>query len=209
MSYHIQVDSGKYSDPGYLNLNRWSTYSLIVRQIIKLKPKKVLEIGPGNHMVSTILKKMDLEVKTLDFDSRLSPDYVCDIMDHEKFPMEKFDCIIASQVFEHIGYFHYLEALKNLRNSTDYLLLTLPYTSKHSVFFHFSGQLPIIERFSFSWKFIFKKIDHQFDGQHYWEIGKKKFGMKRIRKDILDTGWQIAKRFINPQNPYHYFFILK
>jgi 2-polyprenyl-3-methyl-5-hydroxy-6-metoxy-1,4-benzoquinol methylase len=209
MNYEIQTDIENYSSENYLTQNRWSSYNLIINEIIKLKPRTVLEIGPGNFIVSEILKRMNIKVKTLDFDAKLNPDFVCDISDYKTFPNEKFDCIIASQVFEHIKYEDFISTLKNLKENTDNIILSLPYTSQNSIFFHLHFFLPVIKQIRFSLKIYCKKVKHQFNGQHYWEIGKKFFSLRKIKKDIKNSGWKIMQNYINQQNPYHYFFILK
>ncbi len=209
MNYVIQTDKEKYSSGNYLTSNRLSTYYMVINEIIGLKPHKVLEVGPGNYIVTDILEKMGICVKTLDFDETLSPDYVCDIADYENLPDEKFDCIIASQVFEHIKYSDFINSLKKLRENANYLILTLPFTSRHSLFFHFSFYLPLIKNVVVSYKIIYKRIPHIFNGQHYWEIGKKGNQLSKVKKDILNAGWRIKKKYINHKNPYHYFFILK
>jgi len=209
MKYDIQKKTEIYTSENYLNHKRWSSYSLIINEIIKIKPKTVLEIGPGNFIISAILKQMNIGVKTLDFDKHLNPDFVCDISDYQNFPDEKFDCIIAAQVFEHIEYHDFINVLSNLKKHTNYLILSLPYTSANSIFINFSMHFPVFKYFNFSIKIFFKKIKHIFNGQHYWEIGKKNFSLRKVKKDILKSGWKIERRYINQQNPYHYFFILK
>lgn len=209
MTYKIQTGIENFVSENYLNAGRWSSYLLIINEIIRLKPKTVLEIGPGNFIITDILKKMNITVKTLDFDERLNPDYICDIADYNNFPEEKFDCIIAAQVFEHIKYKDYISTLKKIKKNTAALILTLPYTTKNSLFFNFNMYFPVLKQFKLSSKLIYKKTEHKFNGQHYWEIGKKGFDLKKIRKDIKQCNWKIIRRYINEQNPYHYFFILK
>jgi hypothetical protein len=198
-----------YMNENYFTQNRWSSYYLIINEIIKLKPKSILEIGPGNLLVSDILKRMNIDLKTLDFDENIKPDYLCDISKFDNFPDLKFDCIIASQVFEHIEYEYYIKALQNLKKNTDCLIISLPYTSEHSIFLYLKLYLPLIKQLKCSIKLYYKKIKHQYNGKHFWEIGKKFYSLRKIKKDIKNTGWKIAKSYINPENPYHYFFILK
>ena len=48
-----------------------------------------------------------------------------------------------------------------------------------------------------------------FDGEHYWEIGKAGYPLNKIIKDIQKTGFKIEKTYRIFENPYHRFFILK
>jgi SAM-dependent methyltransferase len=47
---------------------------------------------------------------------------------------------------------------------------------------------------------------HEFDGEHYWEIGTEGFPVSRIRDAIAAAGLSIVKDFRVPENPWHHFF---
>jgi len=49
---------------------------------------------------------------------------------------------------------------------------------------------------------------HTFDGEHYWELGKKDYSIKKI-KNILKKYFKSVKTTPPLMNPYHEFFILK
>jgi hypothetical protein len=55
----------------------------------------------------------------------------------------------------------------------------------------------------------FKKIIHKFDGEHYWEIGKKNYPLNKIINDINLSGFTILKTYRIIEFKYHRFFILK
>ena len=48
----------KYFTKRYLNVNRWTTYSEIIKWVLTINPKSILEIGIGNRLVYDILKKI-------------------------------------------------------------------------------------------------------------------------------------------------------
>lgn len=54
-----------------------------------------------------------------------------------------------------------------------------------------------------------KKKAHNFDGQHYWEIGKKEYPFRKIMSDIQEEGFRIEKAYQVFEFPYHRFFILR
>jgi len=54
-----------------------------------------------------------------------------------------------------------------------------------------------------------KQIIHKFDGEHYWEIGKKDFPLSKIIYDINSTGFTVIKTYRIFEFSYHRFFVLK
>ena len=50
---------------------------------------------------------------------------------------------------------------------------------------------------------------NKFDGGPYWEIGKARYSLNRIIKDIQRAGFKIVKTYRIFEIPYHRFFILK
>ena len=45
--------------------------------------------------------------------------------------------------------------------------------------------------------------------EHYWEIGMKGYPKKRIIQSLQQTGLNLKREYQDPQNPYHYFFVLE
>lgn len=207
--YNIQQDSSEYTKETYMTDQRWSSYSTVIRETIKLKPRTILEIGPGNFIVTEILKRMGFDVKTLDFDPDVKSDYNFSITDDQLGKLGRFDLVIASQILEHVRYDDFIGALKKLSEITTHLLMTLPHTTTHSLFFSLCLKVPLFKKVMLAKKITFKKVPHRFNGLHYWEIGKKEYPLGKIKNDILKCGWRIENDFLNPENPYHYFFILR
>src|SRR3989344_1267075 len=50
--------------------------------------------------------------------------------------------------------------------------------------------------------------EHIFDGQHYWEIGKRRFPTRRIRA-VFEKYAVVEQEYVPFENPSHHFFILK
>ncbi|HAV11415.1 MAG TPA: methyltransferase type 11 [Candidatus Moranbacteria bacterium] len=209
MNYNIQQDSHEYSQGKYMTVQRWSTYAKVISETMKLNPKNILEIGPGNNIVTDVLKKMNYEVKTLDLDNSVHPDYNFSLTDEKINSLKIFDLVIASQVLEHIRYDDFPLALKRLSGMAKNAILTLPHTTSNSILFSFSLKLPFLKKIKLTRKIFFKKIKHNFNGLHYWEIGKDDYPIEKIREDIARSDWKIFDEFLNPENPFHYFFILK
>lgn len=209
--YPIQIKENHYLSADYITSARWSSYSVIIRTVLEKHPSSILEIGPGNGVVTAALRQMGFIVKTLDFDGKLSPDYVADVSGDNLSDIlggQKFDLVIAAQVLEHIQYEDFVKAVGNLAKIADRAVISLPHTTDNSFLMSFSFKIPFLKKFSFLKKIIYKKKAHQFNGQHYWEIGKAGYPLRRIKRDMEKNGWKIEKDFLNPENPYHYFFIL-
>lgn len=206
----IQQDNKLYTKRNYMTVQRWSTYSRVISETMEINPKTILEIGPGNNIVTDTLRKMKYKVKTADFDKLVNPDYVIDIekiSELKKFG--KFDLIIASQVMEHISYNSFKKVMRDLAEITNNLIITMPYTTKNSIFFSIVFKIPFFKTKIISSKIIYKKIKHEFNGLHYWEIGKIEYPFKKILGDILSSGWTVEKKYLNPEYSYHYIFSLK
>jgi SAM-dependent methyltransferase len=114
-----------------IDANRFVQYYRQIAYVLRFAPRKVLEIGPGDHTVTDYLRRKGIEVKTFDNEATLHPDYSGDM--REPWPMgEAFDLILASKVFEHVR-FHYLdrilaEASRRLR-AGGHLIVALPYST--------------------------------------------------------------------------------
>ena len=202
-----------YQSRDYLTLQRWITYAKLVQKVLENEPKKILEIGPGNFMLSDILKKFGFTVHTLDKSDDLNPDYAIDIRNINKQQLnEGYDIIIASQVFEHVEYREFLKVMKFLSTQTRKMIITLPSTDSGSRFFSFNITIPSFRgtvNFKKCVKFYLKRVKNFKHDEHNWEIGIQQYPLRKVKKDIKNCGWSIKESFFNPENPYHFFFILK
>lgn len=202
-----QVKKEHYKE-NYDTMDRFISYHFQIKSALKLNPKNVLEIGIGNKVVANYIKDKGIKIITCDIDKNLKPDYVADI---RKLPFKdnSFDVVMACEVLEHIPYTDFKKALKEIKRvSNKFALVSIPYSTL-SIYGYLKlipGTKPKAYFLNFAERFLKK---HKFDGQHYWEMGKKGFSKKRIKSDIKSTGWKIVKEFAQPLDPYHYFFILK
>ena len=71
---NLQVEGLPYFRKEYDNKSRFISYWHQINEIIKLNPKRVLEIGVRNKFVSKYLKERGVNVTTLDIDKRLNPE---------------------------------------------------------------------------------------------------------------------------------------
>lgn len=210
--YSSQVGSSHYKN-SYDSLERFVSYynqknivcSLVEKISTSLKEVTILEIGKGNGFLSEYLKLQGLKIKTLDNTKDLSPDYVGNITDGEHLPQDKFDLVCCFEVLEHIQFSDVDEALKNLAElSNGYVVMSLPQMRLYSSFWF---KIPLFRGYGFTFSVPFP-TRHKFDGEHYWELGKRGFGYAKFRSKVSQY-FTIEREFTHPLNPYHRFFILK
>lgn len=194
----------KYGFKKYAYFSRWVSYWHQIDEILKLNPKSLLIIGAGDNYVVDILKRYIKEVKTLDIAEELDPDYVSSV---ENMPIsdKAFDIVLCSQVLEHLPFNKFEICLKEIKRvAKSGAIISLPHFGPP---IKFSVKLPFLKETKFHFKLYFP-LKHQFNGEHYWEIGKKGFAPSKIRKLILKF-FTIKKEFIPFENQYHHFYILK
>ncbi len=205
--YKKQVPFSHYFNLEYDTKERWISYWYQVKEVLMTKPLTVLEIGVGNKLVFNQLKKFGIKVTTCDFDKRLKPNYIADV---RKLPFKnnQFDTVLCAEVLEHLPFSEFTKALKEIiRVSKKYVILTLPHFSLTNVYIG-AKIIPFIPKKEFTIKIDYP-FQHQFTGEHYWEIGKKKYPLNKIIKEITNSDVSIEKNYYPKENPYHHFFILK
>lgn len=206
-----QVDTQHYKGKKYNSLERFISYSYQISLIEELHPKKVLEVGPGSFVVSSLLSNMGYDVRTVDFDEKVGADVVADIR-RLPFGDGEFDLSMACQVLEHIPFEDFEKGLGELgRVSSRYVIISLPrrHTGLNVVL-----KVPFIQTlfkkhfFDFSILFPVKFPGFHESDQHYWEIDFWQVSLRDVRKKIKNH-FTILKEFSPPLNKYHRFYVLE
>ena len=205
--YSSQVLKNHYFNMKYDTKSRWISYWHQIEEVVKCKPKNVLEIGVGNKTVSDYLKKIGIGVTTCDFDEKLNPDIVADIRSLP-FKENSFDMVLCAEVLEHIPYRNFSKALKEIyRVTSSSAVITLPHFSL--TYFYLGLKLiPYLPKKEVS-LVVDYPFKHKFEGEHYWEIGKKGFAPQSVESTILKSGFVIKRTFYPKENPRHQFFVLR
>lgn len=202
-----QVGPNLYFCKSYDTKERFISYWHQIDEVIKLNPKKALEIGVGNSFVSNYLKKRGINLITLDIDKRLNPDVLGSIL-QLPFPSAFFDVIICYEILEHLPYKDFNMSLSEIyRVSKSHAIFSIPDVTK---VYRFNIQIPKIGEIKrLIPLFRLRNPVHKFYGEHYWEIGKAGYPFSKITKDIQKSGFKIEKTYRVFENPYHRFFILR
>ncbi len=100
----VQVAPDHYDFERYDDRERWMSYWHQIRSVLAVRPRTVLEIGPGSGVFRGYLQRAGVDVKTLDIDASRGVDYVADLtrLDETLPSGLTFDAICAFQVLEHL-----------------------------------------------------------------------------------------------------------
>lgn len=200
-----QVDKDHYSFDSYSQPARWVSSYHQLASVLAFKPARVLEVGVGDKVFGSYLRNnTDVEYTSVDIAEDLSPDIVASIL---SIPVadEAFDVACAFEVLEHIPFEDFEPALQELsRIAKKSVVLSLPHFGPP---LFFSCKIPFFSEIRIHFKIPFYK-KHEFNGEHYWEIGKRGYSHKKI-KGILEKYFVVRKDFIPFENQYHHFYILE
>ncbi len=200
-----QVDRVAYRSDHYLHPDRWASYYFQIKELLDLKPKSVLEIGVGDKVFGSYLKNnTDIYYKTLDIAADLEPDFLGSV-DHIPLTDFSYEVVCAFEVLEHLPFSQFTVCLEELKRvSQKYVLLSLPHFGPAV---KFKIKIPLLSEKSFSFKLPFPR-KHEFNGQHYWEIGTRGCSRKTVRNHIA-VHFRIIKEFVPFDNQYHRFYVLE
>jgi hypothetical protein len=204
MKIEKQVDKSKYEFERYVSKKRWASMWHQIDEITKLRPKSVLEIGPGPGVFKEVCKLFGVQVETLDIDPELKPDHVGSATSLF-FPDNAFEVICAFQMLEHLPYGIALESFKEMvRVSKRNIIISLPDSRP---IWRYELHIPKIGSRNFHVpRPRLSAPAHQFDGEHYWEVNKLGYELDRIVNDFGQLA-TIVRTYRVAENPYHRFFI--
>lgn len=200
-----QVNKNHYNFGKYSHPERWASYFYQLREVLALKPKNILEIGVGDKVFGEYIKNnTDVFYQSLDVAADLKPDIVGDILN---IPItdKKFEAVCVFEVLEHLPFDCFEKVLQELcRVSSRNVVISLPHFGPP---LKFMIKIPFLPEIKFAFKIPFYK-KHEFNGEHYWELGKKNYETSKILK-IINKNFKILKHFVPFENQYHHFFVLE
>jgi SAM-dependent methyltransferase len=199
-----QVSANHYG-AGYDTPRRFLSYWNQIDHVRRSTPKTVLEVGIGNGFVSRYLREHGHDVHTVDLDPELGPDTVASVT-ALPFGDRSFDVVTCFETLEHLPWEKFAPALAELRRASARLVLvSLPDVTPYL-------RLRLEAGFRKNWLNVVFDVPvlpprrHRFDGQHYWEIGKRGYPLARVRKTIEDAGLEIRHVHRDYDDPFHRFF---
>ena len=205
MSNTKQVDRSNYDFNKYAFEGRFVSYYWQLKEVLSLEPQSVLEVGVGDKVLGSCIKNnTSVSYTSVDVAEDLHPDVVGSVL-NLPFVDKSFDVVCAFEVLEHLPFDQFDRALAELaRVARTHVVISLPHFGP---MFSFSLKVPFLPHLRFAHKIQFSK-KHIFNGQHYWEIGKRGYPTSLIRKKLSVYG-EIMRDFVPFGSPYHHFFVLK
>lgn len=183
---------------------RWASVWHQVAEVLSLTPEDVLEVGPGPGVFKGMAEIYGAKIVTVDWDISLQPDCVGDA---EQLPFNdrSFDIVVSFQTVEHLPYERALRAVGEMaRLAKRAVVVSVPDCRTQ---WRIDAKLPLVGKFRIAFTPPKFSKRHQFDGQHYWEVGKKGYSQRRIIDDFESKGLRLSQTYRVPQNPYHRFFV--
>lgn len=203
-SYTPQVDKTHYRGHSYSSQERWNSYWHQLSLVQKSGARSILEVGVGEGVVARELRARGLEVTTLDIAPDLHPDVVGSVT-AIPFPDKFFDAVLAAEILEHIRFEDVAIAFKELARVTrTSAVISIPHPG---YVFLLIGKIPLLRRFSFLQKIPFFWQTHQFNGEHYWELGKRGYSEKRFLALAREVGFSLVEAGAYPDDPAHHYFL--
>lgn len=179
----------------------WYRYYFIIREVIDFKPKHILEIGAGSGLVKNFLQTLVEQYTVMDVNRKLNPDILADIREEKTELIQKFDCVIAADVLEHVPFADVENCVSHLHaylRTGGKALVTIPHRRSHFLFMTPSNKPYVVTvptgfltPGSFYRRFIRRKI--WIDPDHCWEIGDGKIKKNDIEKLFKKAGFAIEK----------------
>lgn len=159
----------------------WQQINLVLKEL--QKGDTILEIGPGSGFVSNYLRSKGFNVTTLDIDEQKSPDILANIVEYT-FP-DKYDHVLAFEVFEHIPFDKFTDILSKLRKTVrKNLFFSVP--RNYKIWFSGDMIIPYFRNVSFTFKAKRRKIITE---NHFWELDYKNYTLKNLSILIKDLGF--------------------
>lgn len=162
--------------------------------------EKVLEVGPGLGLVTSLLINIGYEVSTLDrlpraFDYPDVPHLERDIRDLRADEIAGYDAILCCETLEHIEWEQVGLVLAVFRDSgAKYLIVSVPYMAFQISLDMYLNATTFRQYFSMK-KMLFRKdFVAQPSGEHQWEVGYRKYPLRVWESRLRDSGWSIVSR---------------
>jgi ubiquinone/menaquinone biosynthesis C-methylase UbiE len=200
-----QVDKDHYSFGTYAHPDRFASYFYQLRELHKVSPKTILEVGVGDAVIGNYIRdNTDIKYTSIDVAADVNPDVIGGVLEMP-FENETHDVVCAFEVLEHIPFESFEKAISEMsRVARTHVMVSVPHFGPP---LKFLLKIPFIKEIRAAFKIPYHPA-HVWNGQHYWEIGKKGYSAKSIR-EIMSKYGTLVSEYVPFENQYHHFFILE
>ena len=205
-----RVPTVTHYDGTYLSRGRVYSLATQLDVALELGPRNLLEVGVGTGITVFALRRVGVDVTTLDVQQDLSPDVVGDV---RSIPCAdaSFDVSCCCQVLEHLPLSDLPVALRELRRVTRWrLVLSLPDLTR---FFGMSATLPFVGRRDIGLSVPIREPDRAWKAArletmgHYWELGMNGATTAGVVQALRCAGFDSVRTFRVPEIRWHRFFV--
>lgn len=203
-----QKEKEQYYSSKYDTKGRFCSYWHQIDEIRRTEPDSVLDIGIGNGFVSNYLRNAGINIKTVDINEKLKPDYTASVLDMP-FSDSSFGIVSCCEVLEHLPFKDFPKALREIHRVTrKNMVISLPDRSKA---YPVSFTLPRIGviKVIVPWWRIPPKFDPRRCSEHKWELGLRGYSLKKIIAIIEREEFEVKRTYRVFENPKHRFFVLE
>lgn len=201
--YTPQVDKSHYG-ASYRSKDRWLSYYHQLSLVHWCAPESVLEVGPGEGIVTANLRQSGVAVTTVDIAPDLKPDVIASVT-ALPFKDGEFDLALAAEILEHIEFSDVPKALSELaRVSQRHVVISLPHPG---LVFSLAFKIPLLRRIEIWFQIPLFWQTHRFNGEHYWELGKRGLPLSRFLSCAKEARLTLLKTVKHADDPVHRLFV--
>jgi SAM-dependent methyltransferase len=198
-----QVSKQHYAFLKYNDEERWASYYHQLQEILSFEPESIVEIGVGSNILRPILEREGISYTSVDVAEDLVPDIQASV---EALPLgdKTADVVCAFEVLEHLPFSKFETALSELlRVARKGVILSLPHYGPP---LKLSFKLPFLREKRIAIK-LHHPVKHVFNGQHFWEIGKRGYAPREVRR-VIEKQAKVVREYVPHDNQYHHFYVL-
>lgn len=184
-----------------LDFLNWYRFFFILKELAEFEPKNILEIGPGEGTIKRVFEPFTSRYAVMDLNPRLSPDFLGDIRTPFKEAENKFECVIAADILEHIPFNDLPEALQNIYSyltPSGVALITIPHRAWFLFWMNWLTYAHHIWRAPEWLRNLTQRVrgrrENPIDRDHQWEIGDGHHKIADVEKVFKESGLKIKKR---------------
>ena len=141
---------------------------------------------------------------TLDISPDVAPSVVGSVTELP-FANSTFDTVLCAEVLEHIRFDDVPRALGELRRvARGQVVISLPHPG---YVFSATLKLPLLPHLAVLFQIPFFWQVHRFNGEHYWELGKRGYPLRRFLDTAREAGLRLGRHQKFVDDPVHRFFV--